>query len=101
MYTSFTKKRIRSDNSYAITKTGEFVQLHDFIVDKTTRKEIVIARIVKTAQIENFDFLPMLFVTEISEELIAINISTIDRICVFIDNTNQQYICPVPNLLHY
>ncbi|XP_024892185.1 uncharacterized protein LOC112467697 isoform X1 [Temnothorax curvispinosus] len=101
LYTSSKRNIIRSDNSYALTTEGIFIHIVDFIIDAPTRKEYTICHLVNTEDIFNNNSLPLKKVVNISDNLVAKDTNSIEKICVFMNIDNMMYICAVPNLYFY
>lgn len=104
MYTSSKKVAHRSNNSFAITKEGQFILIKGFIVDPIQQKELTVSNRVNTVDItfddENLSSIKK--IVTISEEVLVIETSSIDKICVQISiNKNNKFILPVPNLYSY
>lgn len=100
LYTSSKRNMIRSDNSYALTTEGIFIRIVDFIIDTPTRKEYTICYIVSTENVFN-NSLPLKKIVNISDNLVAKDINSIERVCVCMNIDNIRYICAVPNLYFY
>lgn len=100
LYTS-SRNMIRSDNSYALTTEGIFIHIVDFIIDTPTRREYTICHIVNTEDVFNNNSLPLKKVVNISDNLIAKDTNSIERVCVFMNIDNIMYISAVPNLYFY
>lgn len=92
---------IRSDNSYALTTEGTFIRIVDFIIDGPTRKEYTICYLINTEDVFNNNFLPVKKVVNISDNLVAKDTNSIEKVCVFMNIDNMMYICAVPNLYFY
>ncbi|XP_071639002.1 uncharacterized protein [Temnothorax longispinosus] len=101
LYISSRKNRLRSNNSFALTKEGSFIRIIDFIIDPLSRKEYTICNVVNTEHIFDNNNTSMKKVIDIPNALLAIETNTIERVCVFIDINNAMYICAVPNLFFY
>ena len=83
-----------------MTKTGDFIRLIQFIIDVPTKKEYTIYNKIHTENIfEDLTFLKKII--NISRDIQIIETNHIDRICVFINTGDKEYICPVPNLYLY
>ncbi|KAJ8684086.1 hypothetical protein QAD02_019878 [Eretmocerus hayati] len=101
LYDTDKKVRARSNNAFAITKSGQCVRLLDFIVDECRHKEYSICNSVVLAKFDSHDALKMQMIMNISQTEIAIETESIDRICVVVDIGKDRYVCPVPHLYSY
>ena len=100
LYTSCKKRNLRSNNSFAITKTGVFIHLIEFIIDELSRRENTLCNKVNVENI--FEELTVVKkIVNIDDEVQIIKTDDIDRICVLIDTGDKKYICSVPNLCIY
>lgn len=102
MYTSCKNKNLRSDNSFAVTSEGRYVQILEFILDLPTGKEFTLYNVVSTDDLIIEDkSTAMKTVTGISDDIYAIETHRIDMICVHITTLGDRHICAVPNLYYY
>ncbi|KAL7288253.1 hypothetical protein TKK_0017593 [Trichogramma kaykai] len=102
LFNSSKTNRQRSDNSYAITHDGTFIQILDFIVDPINRLEFTLVRMINIENIYPNREASIKKITEISENIFAIKTADIAKVCVFISiDKNISYVGPVPNLYYY
>ncbi|KAJ8666646.1 hypothetical protein QAD02_008308 [Eretmocerus hayati] len=101
LYDTDHKDRARSNNAFAVTKSGEYVRLLDFIVDESVYKEYCICNSLVLSDIGLNDALKMRMIKEISHTDISIVTESIDRVCVVVDIGHDRYICPVPHPYTY
>ncbi|XP_023315519.1 uncharacterized protein LOC111693857 [Trichogramma pretiosum] len=102
LFNSSKINRQRSDNSYAITHDGTFIQILDFIVDPINRLEFTLVRMINIENIYPDREASIKKITEISENIFAIKTADIAKVCVFISiDKNISYVGPVPNLYYY
>ena len=99
MYTSSKNLRLRSDNSYAITKSQEYIQIVNFIRDGD--KGFVIYKFLHTQSISEDANMPIKKIVGYANEESAENISELNKICVFLTISNENYICAVPHQHYY
>lgn len=98
LYTSCENNRLRSDNSYAITVEGTYVKISKFIVDPIESKEYTLCYQLEVQQSDD----PSKRIISVSDVLISINTSSINKICVHLvaDVLDAEYVCAVPNLYY-
>ena len=77
LYTSYKNKQLRSNNSFAITSTGSYIRIIDFLVDQTHQKEYTICSLVN---VENNDS-AIKKILHVSETIIAVETKTIESMC--------------------
>ena len=100
LYESFTKYKLRSNNSFALLKDGQFIRIIAFIVDEENEKEITMCNLVNTRN-HSQSYKTLQKIENIETEKIYVQTKNISRICIFMNVSNVMYICPLPNSLHY
>lgn len=99
LYDSCLIKKSRSNNSFAMLRNDQFVKIVGFIVDDLEQETTVCHKI------DTVDFLSnkvkVKAIVEIREELDRIPTEEIEKICVHMLTKDGEYICVVPNNIHY
>lgn len=101
LYESLSRKKQRSNNSFAQLTNGEFVQIVEFVLDSETEQELTVCKKLKTKNVSQVHWTTVQQVIEIVAEKSVINTESITTICVYISVDEISYICPLANLLHY
>ena len=104
LYTSMRNRRVKTDNSFAVTEINVFIQIIDFIVDERSKKEFTICKMVEVEPIVSTrgNYMPIMKVKKIHDTETAILTKTIKKVCVLIKPAEEdRFISPVPHLLHY
>uniref|UniRef100_A0ABD2WQR8 Transposase domain-containing protein n=1 Tax=Trichogramma kaykai TaxID=54128 RepID=A0ABD2WQR8_9HYME len=100
LFASSKKPNRRSNNSFALLEDEEFVQIEQFIVDCETDNEYILCKKLHLRsdrkicqQIKRVNY--------IDNNVELVETKKIKTICVYVKIGDNQYICPVPNDLHY
>ncbi|XP_058810626.1 uncharacterized protein LOC131675607 isoform X1 [Phymastichus coffea] len=89
----------RSDNRFAILTDNTFIKIEKFLVDTVTQKEWTIYKklfVGNSAITEELHSMKKIHYTEQYPEFTETG--NIERICVHINITNNEYILPLPNM---
>lgn len=100
LFESTRKIKRRTENAYAFTEDGIFVQILDFLIDTESREEWTKCRELYVEPFDN-NMLGILKVTGCSDKAILARTSCLESICVNIKVGDDCYIARVPNLHHY
>ena len=92
-------KNPRSDNSFALTNEGVFINIHKFIIDYATNSEITLCQKINTENFPGLNYLKK--VIDVDEELSILNTTNIIKNCVYMKVGHQKYISIVPNFHSY
>lgn len=95
LYSSADRVNKRSNNSFALTYNGNFVQIKYFLVDNMFNREYTICKTVNTEAALFKSHIRK--INNISNAEIAIETNTLRKICVFIKCNNILYLCAIPN----
>lgn len=101
LYLSNIKINKRSDNTFVRLKNRSHGNIVSFVIDKETKRELVILQMLKTNPMFLDNHLAYQKVIKIDKDVEAKNIEEIDTICIYITINNQRFICPVANTLSY
>lgn len=102
LYLTDKRNNERSNNFVAQLLTGDFIKMHKFIVDEAKQKEYVVFRKIETEQHHLSDgHTALKKIRHIKSDLEYDLIENLGYICVNFPIKNNEYVCPVPNLLHY
>lgn len=100
-FVSCQKRLKRSDSSFAITKTGKFIQVRDFIYDQENELEKTIYKRIDVKKIMYENNVILYLVSDVSDELQIMNTNDIHRICVHIKVEKKRYIYKLPHTLRF
>ena len=100
LYESCLKLKHRSNNSFARLQDGTYIKMLGFIVNNETREELTICHIIKTRNAFH-NYIELQLIERVSEEYQILQTSAINSICIFMKVLDKNYICSIPNLLHY
>lgn len=104
-YLSCKKTRLRSNNSFAQTVDGNYIQIDSFVVDTLNEQEYTLCKTVNIANIRNVEEHLLNFqikrLVSIDEELRAIDSVSVDKICVHMTCGNESFLCAIPNKYSY
>lgn len=96
LYSSKCNKR--SNNSYALLKNNTYIQISYFLHDENKKQDYTIYKTVKTSDLfvgkSNF----VKKVIKVDNKEMAVKSDNLDKICVFMNAGDNQYICSVPNV---
>lgn len=101
LFQSSEKSNARSNNSFAQTVDGKFIEILYFLSDQNSRKEYTICRVLKTTSAFSNKIPTLKKVTEIDQRLVAVPTSKINKICLFMEVDKVQYISAVPHMYVY
>uniref|UniRef100_A0ABD2WBQ8 Uncharacterized protein n=1 Tax=Trichogramma kaykai TaxID=54128 RepID=A0ABD2WBQ8_9HYME len=100
LYTTSTNRNMRSNNSYALLKNGQFIEIFQFAVDEVIKGIVIYKNVVVTGKLSEHIY----NVSNIDNSLLKADTSDIMMICVFISSThlgNRKFIAALPNLCDY
>lgn len=99
LYESCLKDKERSNNFIVLLSDKRFAVIYGFTVSRKNKEKCICSLIT----VKNFsnDFKKMFIIEKIEEEKITIYTKIIEKVCVIMNVYNINYICPVPNLIHY
>ncbi|KAL7296458.1 hypothetical protein TKK_0010464 [Trichogramma kaykai] len=104
LYRASNDNQHRSNNSYALLTNNKFVKIHYFIVDRAKNIEYTICNCVNVTDIfqnHNLNNFHIKKCSLLDDTLHAVNTCDIDKICLLVQNEQEIYISPVPNLSSY
>ena len=101
LYLSCAQVNKRSDNTFVLLRNGSYGNVVKFIVDKENEKEFALLNMLKTTHTFRNKHTIFQTVLEINSETVAVPITEISKVSVYIEVKNERFICTVPNLLSY
>ena len=101
VFKSIDIKCYRSDNSFAVTADGDFIQIKQFIINSHDKIEYTVCRKVEVANNQNENLRSMKLITNINPHLIAIETRKLKKLCVVITIEENSYISAVSNMYHF
>ena len=101
VYSSCEKECEKSNNSFAELDNQTIVQIHGFIVDEITRKELMIYKVVNIESAFENSLIFLNKIINVSNDLQVIDTNSVKKPCVAITCDDCTYICSVPNIWHY
>ena len=101
LYLSCAKVNKRSDYTFVLLRNGSYDNVITFIVYKENEKEFVLLNMLKTTHTIRNKHTIFQTVLEIHIETVAVPITEIYKVSVYIEVKNKRFICAVPNLISY
>ena len=99
VHTTCLKQNKRSDNSYVMLQNKTINQIQEFLVDVSTKEEIIVGKIVQTKPAEHI-CKQTRQIEQIDDNVNFFHNSEIELPCNVINVNADTYICPVPNTCH-
>ena len=96
VFKSCKKINYRSDNSFAQTIHGNYIQIVQFIIDKNDNKEYTVCRRVIVQEFSD-ECSSLKIVQRITDNEDVVETNDIDKACVLMKINNTQYISTLPN----
>ncbi|KAJ8669893.1 hypothetical protein QAD02_001152 [Eretmocerus hayati] len=98
LYTANSNRSKRTDNSYAQTVNGDYIQIKKFIVDEYTNESFTECTVwrVRPASLDRYS--PTVILVDIIQRVAFYNPNDIKTICVCIKIDDITYLTPLPNL---
>lgn len=93
------KNQVRTNDSFALTSDGKFVQLFYFLVNVEENVEIAIVKNVTVSQCMHEDRLLFYKIVKIGENYDTIDSEKIERVSVCIEVGGNQFLSPTPHTL--
>ena len=98
LFLSKRKELLHSDNSYAMTDTGNFIQIIEFIVDRVNLKEVTVCNKINVQNAFANVSTNIKEIINVEENATIIQTDEIKRICVHMKVGNKSYISALPNM---
>ncbi|KAJ8680546.1 hypothetical protein QAD02_016333 [Eretmocerus hayati] len=96
-----SRNNARSNDSVVQLRDKSIIKVIDFIVDEENNLEFTLYQTVRSRSFCGRKYSKFHIVTAVMDEVKVVATNEIDRICVFFEAYGSEYVCPVPNLLHY
>ena len=101
LYQSNKKKLHRSNNSFAQTYNGDYIEILEFIVDNVNNKELTVYNRVIVENAFSNVCTNVKKITKIEKEVKIIETKNIKRICVYMKIERTRYISALSNMYLY
>lgn len=101
VFKSCKKVLRRSNNSFARTKNGEYIQMVQFIVDNVNNVEYTLCKKINVENTFSDVCTSILKISPMEENYSIIQTSEIDKLCVHMAVNKKLYISAIPNMIWY
>lgn len=101
LFISNIKINKRSDNTFVHLVDGSYGNIANFIVDKETKKELLLLQTLKIRPVFRNHHKFYQKVVDVTDDISIRNVSEIYTICVYIVINDESFICSVPNVVSY